>query len=95
MMGGKFSKMKKMLDQFQTIQKQLEEMEVVGSAGGDMVKLTLSGTKDLKKIEINKECVNPDDVEGLQDLIVAAYRNACEELEKNKNIGGSLDSLMN
>jgi DNA-binding YbaB/EbfC family protein len=93
-MGGEFSKMKKMLDQFQTIQKQLEEMEVEGTAGGGMVKIYLSGTKDLKKIMINKECVNPEDVEGLQDLILAAYHNAAEELEKNKDIGGSLNSLL-
>jgi len=52
----------------------LQKTVVSGSAGNGLVTITLDGEKSLKKIEIRPECVNPDDIEGLQDLIVAALK---------------------
>ncbi len=85
-MGSGFSKMKKqakqMQDQMQKMQKEMEELEVTGSAGNGLVSLTLSGEKQLKNISINPDCVDPSDVEGLQDLIKAAYNDALTQLDE-------------
>ncbi len=84
-MGSGFSKMKKqarlMQDQFGQMQEELKKMEEVGSAGGGLVTITLSGAKEMKHVKIQKECVDPNDIEGLQDLIVAAYKDAFAKIE--------------
>ncbi len=57
-------------------QEELGEREFSASAGGGMVKATVSGNKQLKSIEIDKACVDPDDVEMLQDLVLSAVNEA-------------------
>ena len=74
----------KMQEQMAKAQEELEEAEVEGSASG-MVTVTMNGKKVLQSISIKPEAVDPDDVEMLEDLIVAAYNDAYEkacELEK-------------
>ena len=73
--------------------------EVSGSAGGGMVTATVSGTGDLKAIKIDPGAVDPEDVEMLEDLVVAAVaeaRRAADALaqEKMGAITGGLGSLM-
>ncbi|HHX28766.1 MAG: YbaB/EbfC family nucleoid-associated protein [Bacillota bacterium] len=58
------------------VQEELASRTVEGSAGGGMVKATVTCSLDLKSIEIQKEVVDPDDVEMLQDLVVAAVNAA-------------------
>jgi hypothetical protein len=96
-MGSGFSKMKKqakmMQDQFDQFQEDLKKIEEVGVAGGGLVKITLNGSKEMKKVELQKECVDPGDVEGLQDLIVAAYKDAFTKIEAKSSaspLGGIL-----
>ena len=93
-MGSGFSKMKKqakqMQDQLLKMQKEMEALEVVGSAGNGLVKVTLTGEKELKKIEIQPECVDPSDVEGLQDLIVAAFKNAGDQIQEQSPMPSNL-----
>lgn len=72
-----------MQEQFGQMREQLASQAVEGSAGGGLVTVTLSGEKELKKITIKPDCVNPNDIEGLQDLIIAAYQDAASKLEKN------------
>lgn len=88
-MGSGFSKMKKqarlMQDQFGKMREELKSKEVMGSAGNGLVTVTLNGEKVLKKISINPECVHPSDVEGLQDLIVAAFEDAAQKLESSQS----------
>lgn len=86
-MGSGFSKMKK---QAQLMQEQMHQMRdtlqntiVEGVAGGGLVSLSLNGEKDLKKITINPEALS--DAEGLQDLIIAAFEDACLKLESQGN----------
>ena len=83
-MGSGFSKMKKqarlMQDQFSQIRDNLQKTEVTGSAGAGLVTVTMDGEKSVKKILIKPECVNPSDVEGLQDLIIAALQDASQKL---------------
>lgn len=82
-MGSGFSKMKKqarlMQDQFSQMKDKLESTVVEGSAGNGLVVVTLNGSKELKKIVIKPECTT--DVEGLQDLIIAAFENAASKVE--------------
>lgn len=87
---------KKMQEQMMKAQEELDSAEVVGKAGGDMVTVTMNGKKELKSIKLSKTAVDPDDVEMLEDLIVAAYNDAfkkAEDLYKDKmgpmgNLGG-------
>ncbi|MCB1085392.1 MAG: YbaB/EbfC family nucleoid-associated protein [Chlamydiia bacterium] len=95
-MGSGFSKMKKQAKQFQDqlakMQEEMAQMEVVGSAGNGLVEVTLSGKKEVKKLKINPECVDPEDVEGLEDLIIVAFNDAAKKIE-DKSPGGGLDAL--
>ncbi len=85
-MGSGFSKMKKQAKQFQDqlakMQEDIQKLEVTGSAGNGLVEITLSGEKEVKKISINPECVDPEDIEGLQDLILVAFNNAVKKIEE-------------
>ena len=82
---------KKMLQQVQQMQaqmqQQMEALRVEGTAGGGMVKATMNGQKELLGVVIDKEAVDPGDVEMLQDLVVAAVNEAArkvdEELQKS------------
>lgn len=70
-----------MQEQFGQMQNQLKTTFFEGSAGNRLVTLTLNGEKVLQNITIKPECVNPQDIEGLQDLIVAAFRDAAKKVE--------------
>ncbi|MEW6015660.1 MAG: YbaB/EbfC family nucleoid-associated protein [Candidatus Zixiibacteriota bacterium] len=72
-----------MMKQFQKMQAKMEEMQakleqtrVEGTSGGGMVKVVANGKQDILEIKIDPEVVNPEDVEMLQDLIVAAVNQA-------------------
>ncbi len=84
-MGTGFSKKKKqarlLQDQFSKMQTQLQETEAIGTAGNGLVSITLSGEHELKNIKIKPECVDPEDIEGLEDLIKSAYNDAVKKLK--------------
>ena len=86
-MGSGFSKMKKQAKQFQDqlakTQEDMQKLEVMGTAGNGLVEITISGEKEAKKISIKPECVDPEDVEGLQDLIIVAFNDAVKKVEEN------------
>ncbi len=90
-MGSGFSKMKKqarmMQEQFSQMKNKMEETLVEGSAGNGLVSVTLNGAKELKKISIKPECVNPNDIEGLQDLILGAFEDAVSKIESQNPAG--------
>lgn len=71
---------KEMQEKFQ---KELAEMRVDGSSGGGMVTVTLDGTKNLISISIDPEVVNKDDIDMLQDLIIAAFNDAGAKVDEN------------
>lgn len=64
------------------LQKEMAEMRVEGSSGGGMVNAVLDGTKNLISLKINPEVVDKDDVEMLQDLIMAAYNDAAAKVDE-------------
>jgi DNA-binding YbaB/EbfC family protein len=65
-----------MQEKMAEMQAQLDALEMTGVAGGGMVELTLNGKGDLKKIRLDKALVDPQEVEVLEDLIVAAFNDA-------------------
>ena len=77
------------------LQKQMAEMRVEASAGGGMVTVVINGTKQIQSIKIDPEVVSGDDVEMLQDLIVAALNDAYRKVddEMQKSMGGMLGGL--
>ena len=81
--GGGQPNMQQLMKQAQKMQQQLEEAqaelaaaEVTGSAGGGLVSATLTGAGELVSLTIDPKAVDPEDVETLQDLVVAAVRDA-------------------
>ena len=65
-----------MQERMAEVQAQLETIEMIGVAGGGTVQLTLNGKGDLKKVTIDKALADPEEVEVLEDLIVAAFNDA-------------------
>ena len=72
----------KMQAKMQEIQAELEQTEVEGTAGGGMVKVIANGKQDVLEIKIDPEVVDPEDVEMLQDLIVAAVNQARQKAQE-------------
>ncbi len=66
----------KMQQDVQRTQAELNEREFTASSGGGMVTVTVSGNKDVRSIVINPACVDPEDVEMLQDLVLSAVNEA-------------------
>lgn len=64
------------------LQKELAEARVEGSSGGGMVTVTLDGARNLISLSIDPEVVNKDDVEMLQDLIIAAFNDAGAKVDE-------------
>jgi DNA-binding YbaB/EbfC family protein len=74
------------------LQKQMAEMSVEATSGGGMVTVTVSGQKHLQKVTIDPEVVSKDDVEMLQDLIVAAVNDAHRKVDEA--LAGQMQGLM-
>jgi nucleoid-associated protein EbfC len=72
----------KMQRQLMAAQEELKEAVVEGSAGGGLVRATLTGSGELTAIVIDPKAIDPDDVETLQDLVVAAVRDAKREADE-------------
>lgn len=71
----------KMQEELQKAQQELEEAELTGTSGGGLVSVTVNGKKEMIGISLSKEAVDPDDVEMLEDLIMAAYNAAGEQAD--------------
>lgn len=78
-------KMMKQAQQMQAkmaeMQAALETVEMTGAAGGGMVQVTLNGKTDLKSVKLDKSLLDPNEVEVLEDLIVAAFNDAKTRVE--------------
>lgn len=88
-MGSGFSKMKKqkkmMQEQFSQMQEQMKNTEYTGTSASDLVTIIVDGEKNLKSLKINPECVDPEDIEGLEDLIKQAFDNATEKMQDSSD----------
>lgn len=88
--------LKKMMQQAQQMQDKMQaelaEVRVSAAAGGGVVTATLNGQKELIKLEIDAAVVDPDDVEMLQDLVVAAVNEASRRVDEE--VQSKLGSMM-
>ena len=77
------------------LQKQMAEMRAEATAGGGMVTVRVNGAKQLQSIKIDPEVVSKDDVEMLQDMIVAAVNDANRKVDEElgKSMGGLMGGL--
>ena len=66
-------------------QEEMEKKTYTAAAGGGMVKATVNGKNEVLELEINPEAVDPDDVEMLQDMVIAAVNEALRAAETDKN----------
>jgi DNA-binding YbaB/EbfC family protein len=86
----------KLQAQVMQAQQELQSKEFEGVAGGGMVKAVVNGAQELVSIAINREVVDPDDVEMLEDLIVASVKNAQEKIKAASDATfGNLSGQMN
>ncbi len=83
--GNMMKQIKLMQQKMQKIQEELAEKKVEGSAGGGMVTAVVNGKQELLEIKIDKEVVDSEDVEMLQDLIVAAVNQALKKSQEMMN----------
>jgi len=74
------------------MQQQMAELRVEATAGGGMVTVTMSGTKQLQSIKIDPEVVSKEDVQMLEDLIVAAINDAARKVDEQ--LGQQMSGLM-
>jgi len=74
------------------LQKQMADLRVEGNAGGGMVTVTINGAKQVQSIKIDPEAVSKDDVEMLQDMIVAALNDAQRKVDER--LGQSMSGLL-
>ena len=76
------AKAQKMQADMQTLQADLEQREYTANAGGGLVEVTVDGKHTVKSVKINPEAVDLDDIEMLEDLIVAATNEAIRQIEE-------------
>jgi nucleoid-associated protein EbfC len=93
-MGSGFSKMKKQAraleEQMQKMREEMKHKEFPGESGAGRVHVSVNGEKELNKVTINPECIDPNDVEGLQDLILEACKDAYKKVDAEGNSSGGL-----
>ena len=75
----------KMQDDITALQADLEEREFSASVGGGAVEITINGKRNVTKLDIKPEVVDPDDVEMLQDLIMSAFNEAVRTLDETSD----------
>ncbi len=81
-MNNLMKQAQRMQRQMEESQKELETKEFTAKAGGGAVEATVTGGKELKSVKISPEAVDPDDVEMLEDLIVAAVNEALKQADE-------------
>ncbi len=90
--GGMPGNMNNLMKQAQRMQRQMEESqkelevkEFVAKAGGGAVEVTVTGKKEITKVKLSEEVVDPDDIEMLEDLVMAAVNEALRMAEDASN----------
>ena len=84
-MQGVIKQAQKMQERMAELQAELDEREYDFTVGGGMITIKMNGKKEMQSIEIKPEVVDPDDIDMLQDLIVAGVNEAISSIEKTNN----------
>ncbi len=82
--------MQKLQGKMSRVQEELEEKVYESEAGGGMVKITMNGKGEMQSIRLDPDVVDADDIEALEDLILAAFNNAKSQIdaESKDKLGG-------
>ena len=77
-------------DMSKKMEEQMDSLQVEGNAGGGMVKVVMNGHKNVISVEISPEVVDPEDIEMLQDLVIAAFNDAVTKVDEElkDSLGG-------
>ena len=81
-MNNLMKQAQRMQRQMEESQKELEEKEFTATAGGGAVEVSVSGKREVTKVKLQEEAVDPDDIEMLEDLIMAATNEALRQIEE-------------
>lgn len=84
-MNNMMKQMQKMQKDMAKAQEELKDMSVEGTAGGGMVKVVVSGQKEVLDVVIAEDVIDPDDVDMLQDLVLAAINDAMKQADQLVN----------
>ena len=84
-MQGMMKKMQKMQKEMVEAQEALNEQKFEGAAGGGMVKVTVTGQREVVEVNLDPSVVDPEDIEMLQDLVVIAVNDALKKVEETTN----------
>ncbi|MCP8617173.1 YbaB/EbfC family nucleoid-associated protein [Salirhabdus salicampi] len=84
-MNNMMKQMQKMQKKMMEAQEELHKESFEATAGGGMVKVVANGKKEIVDVEINEEVVDPDDVDMLQDLIIAATNDVLKQVDEKTN----------
>ncbi|RDI36629.1 YbaB/EbfC family nucleoid-associated protein [Falsibacillus pallidus] len=84
-MQNMMKQMQKMQKKMAEAQEELNAKKITGTAGGGMVTVVISGQKEILEVNIKEEVVDPDDIEMLQDLVLAATNDAIKQVEELTN----------
>jgi len=82
-LGNMMKQAQQMQQRMQEMQAQLDQVEMEGASGGGLVKVTVSGKGDLKRISLDKSLMDPEETEVLEDLIIAAFTDAKAKVESH------------
>ena len=94
-MANLMKQAQKMQRQMEESQKELEEKEFTANSGGGAVSVTVTGKRQITQIKLSEEAVDPDDIETLEDLIMAAVNEALRMVEEESSQSmGKLGGLM-
>ncbi len=93
-LGNMMQQVQKMQEQMQQAQQEMANKEVEGSAGGDIVKITMNGQQQVKGIKIDYDMIDGDH-EMMEDLLIAAFNDALNKIAdlQKDNLGGLTDGL--
>lgn len=94
-LAGLMKQAQQMQDKMQELQTRLESLELEGESGAGLVKVTLNGKSELRRVKIDPKLIDPNETEMLEDLILAAHRDAKAKLdaaaaEEMQKISGGL-----
>lgn len=80
-LGGLMRQAQQMQEKMQEMQARLETMEITGESGAGLVRVTLNGKGEMRRVKVDPKLADPADMEMLEDLIVAAHRDAKDKID--------------
>ena len=81
-MAGMMKKVQKMQADMEKMQEELKQRTLEVTAGGGAIKVVISGGKEIRSLKINPEAIDPDDIEMLEDMLIAVFNEAVKKVDE-------------